>query len=220
MPKIIPSTAVAGRITREASAETGIPASIPVAPGGGDVAALALGCGVISEGVLGVTLGTAGHVVVSSRRPLPRADYGLWQIPHIVEDHLIWLGLIMAGGLSLSWIHRIAGHPTIPFDDFSALAGAAAPGSGGLIFLPFLEGAATPYQRPGARASFIGLTSSHGAAEMIRAVMEGVAFNLRQCVELFEEMGVRVTEVRLAEGGSKSAYGARSSPMYWAGPSC
>ena len=164
-----------------------------------------LGCGVISDGVLGVTLGTAGHVVISSKRQLPRSGNGLWQIPHMIEDRIIWLGLIMAGGLSLSWLYRVMSleQSTTSFEDFVALADTVAPGARGLIFLPFLEGAATPYERPNARASFVGLTSSHGAAEMIRAVMEGVAFNLRQCVELFEEMGVSVSEVRLAEGGSR-----------------
>jgi xylulokinase len=205
LPPIRPSTDVAGRVTRLASLETRIPEGTPVVPGGGDVAALALGCGVISDGLVGVTLGTAGHVVVSSKKPLPRLGNGLWQIPHMVDDRIIWLGLIMAGGLSLSWLHRIAclgpSHPL--FEDFVALADRAEPGARGLIFLPFLEGAVTPYERPNARASFIGLTSSHGPAEMIRAVMEGVAFNLRQCVELFEEMGVSVSGVRLAEGGSR-----------------
>ncbi len=205
LPEIVPSTTVAGRITCMASAEASVPEGVPVAPGGGDVAALALGCGVISDGVLGVTLGTAGHVVISSKRQLPRAGNGLWQIAHTIEGQIIWLGLIMAGGLSLSWLHSIVtlGQSTPSFEDFAALADAVEPGARGLIFLPFLEGAATPYERPNARASFIGLTSSHGSAEMIRAVMEGVAFNLRQCVELFEEMGVAVSAVRLAEGGSR-----------------
>lgn len=205
LPRIVSSTGIAGRVTHEASSETGISEGVPVAPGGGDVAALALGCGVISDGALGVTLGTAGHVVVSSRRPLPLTASGLWQIPHLVADRVIWLGLIMAGGLSLSWLYRImsAARPAISFDDFAALAESATRGSKGLIFLPFLEGAATPYERPNARAAFIGLTSSHGTAEMIRAVMEGVAFNLRQCVQLFEDMGLSIKEVRLAEGGSR-----------------
>jgi xylulokinase len=205
LPTILPSSTVAGRITASSSKETGIAEGVPVAPGGGDVAALALGCGVISDGVLGVTLGTAGHVVISSKRQLPRSGDGLWQIPHMIEDRIIWLGLIMAGGLSLSWLYRVANleQSTRSFEEFVALAEAVAPGARGLFFLPFLEGAATPYERPNARASFIGLTSSHGVAEMIRAVMEGVAFNLRQCVELFEEMGMNVKEVRLAEGGSR-----------------
>ena len=205
LPEIVPATAIAGRITAEASTATGIPAGTPVAPGGGDVAALALGCGVIADGVLGVTLGTAGHVVLSSAKLLPRAGNGLWQIAHMVDGRVIWLGLIMAGGLTLSWLHRVVSlGPSPPsFTDFVALADTAEPGARGLVFLPFLEGVATPYERPGARASFVGLTSSHGAADMVQAAMEGVAFNLRQCVELFEAMGGQVSEVRLAEGGSR-----------------
>ena len=205
LPIIIGSSAIAGQVSRSASAATRIPQGVPVVPGGGDVAALAAGCGVIAESVLGLTLGTAGHVVLSSSRPLPSAQGGLWQIVHMVEGRMVWLGLVMAGGLSLSWIHRVMslGQPAPSFDEFVALADAVEPGARGLVFLPFLEGAATPYERPNARASFVGLTSSHGAAEMVQAVMEGVAFNLRECVELFEGLGARVTEVRLAEGGSK-----------------
>lgn len=204
-PNILPSTAIAGRVIRSAGAEINLPEGVPIVAGGGDVAALAAGCGVVGDGMLGVTLGTAGHVVVSSKRLLPRVGNGLWQLPHVIEDRVIWLGLIMAGGLSLSWLYRLASleRSTISFEDFVDLAKAAEPGARGLVFLPFLEGAATPYERPNARASFIGLTSSHSAADMIRAVMEGVAFNLRQCVELFEAMGVSVASVRLAEGGSR-----------------
>jgi xylulokinase len=205
LSEIVPSTATAGRVTPEAGAAIGIPAGTPVAPGGGDVAALALGCGVVRDGILGVTLGTAGHVVLSSADPLPRAGNGLWQIAHMLDDRVIWLGLIMAGGLTLSWLHRLVSFGSSPpsFAELVAAANAAKPGARGLIFLPFLEGAATPYERSAARAAFVGLTSSHGAGDMVQAAMEGVAFNLRQCVELFEEMGGVVSEVRLAEGGSR-----------------
>jgi xylulokinase len=157
--------------------------------------------------VLGVTLGTAGHVVLSSPRPLLAPSSGIWQIAHMVERRMIWLGLIMAGGLSLSWLYKTMslGRTAPSFEEFVALADGAEPGARGLIFLPFLEGAATPYEKPAARAAFAGLTSSHGAAEMIQAVMEGVAFNLRECVELFERLGVNISEIRLAEGGSRVA---------------
>src|SRR5262249_8578237 len=78
LPKTVPATTIAGRVTAAGGDATGLPVGTPVAPGGGDVAALALGCGVIGDGIVGVTLGTAGHVVLAVTRPLPRAGNGLW----------------------------------------------------------------------------------------------------------------------------------------------
>jgi len=207
LPPILSSTAIAGTVHREASAATGLPKGTPLVAGGGDVAALATGCGVICQGILGVTLGTAGHVVLSSKEPLAAPGDGLWQIVHMAKNRIVWLGLIMAGGLSLTWLRRTfgLGHPTLSFEALAELAESVEPGARGLTFLPFLEGAATPYDRPEARAAFIGLTSSHGPAEISRAVLEGVAFNLRECVELFERRGATISEIRLAEGGSRVA---------------
>jgi xylulokinase len=206
LPTIVPSAAIAGRVTPEAALDTGLAAGTPVAPGAGDVTALAVGCGVLEDGVLGVTLGTAGHVVLSSSTMLSGIR-GLWQIAHVPHDTVIWLGLVMSGGLSLAWLHRTLsiGPSQGSFESFVELADGVEPGARGLAFLPFLEGAATPYEQPGARAVFAGLTSSHGAPEMVRAVMEGVAYNIRECVDLFETSGGRVGEVRLAEGGARLA---------------
>lgn len=207
LPPIRPSTGVAGQVTAAAAAATGLPEGAPVVPGGGDVAALAVGCGVVGTGALGVTLGTAGHVVLSEDRlPMNAAASGIWHLPHADPKRRIWLGLVMSGGLSLAWFHRaLAAGCAAPlaFEAMAALADGVPPGAGGVTFLPFLEGAATPYGAPLARAGFHGLSSSHGAAEMVRAVMEGVAFNVRQCVERFEELGGSAGEVRIAEGGAR-----------------
>ncbi len=112
----------------------------------------------------------------------------------------------MSGGLSLSWLHGILtalGTPIDSFEDMVALGESAPPGARGVVFLPFLQGAATPYNQPSARAAFHGLTSYHGASELVQAVMEGVAYNIRECVELFDRLGGRMEELRLAEGGSR-----------------
>jgi xylulokinase len=204
LPALSPSAAVVGKLGEEAAAATGLAAGTPVVPGGGDVAALATGCGIISDGILGVTLGTAGHVVLSAKT-MPQGATGLWQLAHAVPDRVIWLGLIMTGGLSLAWLHRTiaAGRSSPSFEELVALADGVEAGARGVSFLPFLEGAATPYDRPDARGSFHGLTSSHGAGEMVQAVMEGVAFNIRQCVEQFQAFGAEIREVRLSEGGAR-----------------
>ncbi len=132
---------------------------------------------------------------------------GFWQIAHAVPDRVVWLGLVMSGGLSLSWLHRTLrlGREPLSFDELVALSDGVEPGARGVTFLPHLEGAATPFDRPDARASLHGLTSSHGAAEIVQAVMEGVAYNIRQCIDLFISLGGRIDEVRLAEGGARVA---------------
>lgn len=204
MPPLRPSAAVAGHVTPEAAAATSLTVGTPVVPGCGDVAALALGCGVIAPGVLGITLGTAGHVVLSGE-PREAGTKGFWQIAHAMPERAVWLGLVMSGGLSLAWLHRTFGLGAQPvaFEELVALSDGIPPGARELTFLPFLEGAATPFDRPDMKASFHGLTSSHGAGEMVQAVMEGVAYNIRQCVDLFVSLGGRIEEIRLAEGGAR-----------------
>lgn len=206
LPPIGRSTAIAGYVTTEAAAVTGLAVGLPVAPGGGDVAALAVGCGVAEAGVLGITLGTAGHVVLARDAAEPFSIRpGLWRVTHADPDQALWLGLVMSGGLSLSWFHRLlrsAGSP-LGFEAMVASAKDVPPGANGVSFVPFLEGAATPYAVPAARGSFTGLSSSSVVGDMVQAVMEGVAFNVRQCVELFTEHGAAISEVRIAEGGAR-----------------
>ena len=163
--------------------------------------ALSVGCGVIEKGVLAVTLGTAGHVVLSEERHPSGQSGEIWELSHAVSDKTIWLGLVMSGGLSISWLRSILGN--LDYDEIARLADASPPGSRGIVFLPFLEGASTPYHRPDARAAFVGLSSSHGTGDMIRSVLEGVAYNIRECIELFEARGAQISEVRLGEGGSR-----------------
>ncbi len=206
LPTIGPITGVAGYLTEAAAMETGLAAGTPVARGAGDVTALAVGSGAIDDGVLGITLGTAGHVVLGqdeARRP--DLDLELWCLPHADPGRLAWLGLVMSGGLSLSWMHQMfasTGKP-IGFDEMEKLAADVPPGSAGVTFLPFLDGAATPYGESRMRGAFNGLSPASTAGHMLRATMEGVAFNVRQCVEAFEESGATITQVHLAEGGAR-----------------
>ena len=140
----------------------------------------------------------------SVERPGPRAS---GRSPTPFPAASVWLGLVMSGGLSLAWLHRTLslGREPLSFDELVALSDGVEPGARGVTFLPYLEGAATPFDRPDARASLHGLTSSHGAAEIVQAVMEGVAYNIRQCIDLFISLGGRIDEVRLAEGGARVA---------------
>ena len=202
MPKIHASDEIAGAITSEAALATNIPVDTPVITGAGDVTALSVGCGVIEKGILAITLGTAGHVVLSEDQA-PKGSAGeVWELSHAVKNKTIWLGLVMSGGLCLSWLNKILSG--VSYEEMGRLSETSPPGARGVVFLPFLEGASTPYHQPEARGSFTGLSSSHTTADMIRAVLEGVAFNIRECVELFEKHGGEISEVRIGEGGSRT----------------
>lgn len=206
LPPIGRSTEIAGTITLDAAQQTGVNVGVPVVTGGGDVAALAVGCGVSENGVLGITLGTAGHVVLACAANDPfDTQSGLWRVPHANVEQAIWLGLVMSGGLSLSWLHMLmkSSGSAFSFSEMVELSSSVSPGAEGVSFLPFLEGAATPYSLPNARGMFSGLSSSTKGGELVQAVMEGVAFNVRQCVEAFLSNGACFTQVRIAEGGAR-----------------
>lgn len=206
LPPIRPSASTGGCITPQAADATGLPAGTPVAVGAGDVTALAVGCGIVAPGRVAITLGTAGHVVAQETQPGAADAKGLWRIPHAIPRVTLLLGLIMSGGLSLAWLRQAlaAGREAPAFGELEWLAGEVPAGARGVTFLPFLEGAATPHRRPDARGAFLGLSSSHGAGELVRAVMEGVAFNAVECVEALVAAGVEVEDIRVAEGGAQS----------------
>ncbi len=204
---IRPSSDIVGRVTVQASAATGLPAGLAVVPGAGDTGALAVGCGAFAAGTAAVTLGTAGHVVASVPNQPAGPVAGLWRMAHVSPDRELWLGLIPAGGLSVAWLRNLgtgfAGRP-FGFDDLERVLGGTGVGSEGAVFLPFLEGAGTPWNDPSRLAAFAGLNVTHGAGHLVRAVYEGVAFNIRACLESFEAAGVALERVHLAEGGAQS----------------
>jgi xylulokinase len=202
------SARIAGEVTPPAARETGLPEGLGVAPGAGDTGALAVGCGAYAKGTVAVTLGTAGHVVAAvENRPLSAAR-GLWRMAHVTPDRELWLGLVPAGGLSIAWLLGVAEgfigrRPS--FDELERLVETAPPGAAGAYFLPFLEGAGTPWNDPSRAAVLGGMNVSHGAAHLVRAVYEGVAFNIRAALECFEREGVHLQRIHLAEGGVQSA---------------
>lgn len=214
LPPLHPSHDVIGRVSHDAAQATGIPAGTPVVAGAGDVAALAVGSGALEEGVCSITLGTAGHVVAVGRDLNEDGYNRIWQMHHAIPDRFIRLGLVMSGGLSLAWFRREFGEadpsrpPPAGEDPFAQLVARteeSEPGARGVLFLPFLEGAATPFQNPALKAAFLNVAAAHTKGDFVQALLEGVAFNVRDCTDLFGELGSSFTEVRLSEGGSKSA---------------
>ena len=201
------SAGIAGQVHAQAAAETGLPSGTPVVPGSGDTGALAVGCGAFDAGTLAVTLGTAGHIVAAVPNRAPGVVGGLWRMAHVAYDRELWLGLIPAGGLSIAWLRHLIGGFTgrkPSFEELDRLLAQAPAGSGGVSFLPFLEGAGTPWNDAARRAAFAGLDTTHDAASLVRSVYEGVAFNIRASLETFENADIALGAVHLAEGGARS----------------
>ncbi len=204
LPQTFEGTAVTGHLTSEAAEATGLPAGIPVMAGGGDQAANAVGTGAVVDGVVALSLGTSGVVFASSDVPIVEPDGRLHAFCHAVPNKWHLMGVMLSAAGSLRW-YRDALAPGVDFDDLLAPAANVPPGSEGLLFLPYLTGERTPHPDPLARGGFVGLTVRHGQPHLTRAVLEGVAFGLRDSLELMRGAGLaNITQVRASGGGLRS----------------
>jgi xylulokinase len=195
---------VTGRVSAEAAAATGLRAGTPVMAGGGDQAAGAVGAGAITPGVVSLTLGTSGVVFATTDRPLVEPEGRLHAFCHAVPGKWHLMGVTLSAAGSLQW-YRDTLAPGESFDGLVAEAASAPAGSEGLIFLPYLSGERTPYPDPLARGAFVGLTVRHRRAHLTRAVLEGVAFSMKDCMGLLAQAGLAsVKQVRVAGGGARS----------------
>jgi xylulokinase len=185
----------------EVSGETA--AGIPVAAGSGDQAAAALGVGVDRPGPVSVVLGTSG--VVFAALPAFAADpqARVHAFCHAVPGVWHAMGVMLSAGGSLRWVRDVVG-PRGGYDELTAAAGEWPAGSEGLTFLPYLSGERTPHADPHARAAFAGLTLRHDRGALVRAVLEGVAYGLRDSLELLRELGVDPRDGRVSGGGARS----------------
>lgn len=200
-PPVFESTTVVGTITAQAAEETGLAAGTPVCAGGGDMACMAVGSGAIKPGIVGVGIGTAGHALTFAEEVNDAAFNQLWPMCHAVPGKYFWLGCTYTGGGSLSWLSEQWGES---FESLTAQAEHVPAGSDRLFFMPWLAGAATPHPDAHARGGWLGLALHHTKAHMVRALMEGVAFDLRHSLEGFKRLNLPLHEIRLGEGGSKS----------------
>ena len=191
---------LAGYVT---STDAGLPAGLPVAAGGGDNAAAAVGTGVVREGVMSCSIGTSGVVFAHTDQPRIEPQGRLHAFCHAVPGAYHLMGVTLAAGGSLSWWRDVAGRE-VEYDRLVADAAKTPPGAEGLVFLPYLSGDRSPHLDPDARGAFVGVTLRHTRAHLTRAVMEGVAFSLGDCLDLMAGLGVSVGEVRATGGGSRS----------------
>ncbi|MBC7227120.1 MAG: xylulokinase [Thermoflexales bacterium] len=204
LPPTFEGPEITGRITAEAAAETGLKAGTPVMAGGGDQSAQAVGVGAVEPGVVALTLGTSGVVFASTQEPFIEPEGRLHAFCHAVPGRWHLMGVMLSAGGSLRW-YRDTVAPGTDFDTLLAPAATVPPGSEGLLYLPYLTGERTPYPDPLARGAFVGLTVRHSLAHMTRAVLEGVAFGLRDSFELMKAVGLaEITQVRASGGGARS----------------
>lgn len=205
LPRTLEGPDVAGAVTEEAAAATGLKGGTPVVGGAGDQAANAVGVGAVVPGIGAMSVGTSGVVFVPTAGPAVEADGLLSSFCHAVPGMWHLMGVTMAAAGSLKWL-RDELAPTMTWDDLTALAEPIMPGCEGLIFLPYLSGERTPHADPLARGAFVGLTVRHGLGHMVRAVLEGVAFSLRDVFELVSATAPDpLRELRASGGGTNSA---------------
>jgi xylulokinase len=203
LPPTYEGPEVTGAVTAAAAAATGLREGTPVVAGGGDQAANGVGVGAVAAGVVAISLGTSGVVFAAADQPVVEPDGRLHGFCHAVPGTWHAMGVMLSAAGSLRWFRdTLAADRSYP--ELDALAGAAPAGSAGLVFLPYLTGERTPHPDPTARGAFVGLTVRHGPGHLTRAVMEGVAFGLRDSVELLRGL-LDLGEVRVAGGGAQSA---------------
>ncbi|MDE2996586.1 MAG: xylulokinase, partial [Bacteroidota bacterium] len=192
---------ITGSVTASAATRTGLVAGTPVVAGGGDQAAQAVGVGAVSTDVQALTIGTSGVVFAPTDRPVTESRGRIHAFPHALSGMWHVMGVMLSAAGSLHW-YRDTFTDDEPFEELVREAASAPSGSEGLFFLPYLTGERTPHADPEARGAFIGLTRSHRRGHLTRAVLEGVAFGLRDNLDLLVESGVAAPRELLASGGA------------------
>jgi xylulokinase len=219
LPALFESPEVCGKVSAAGAKATGLKAGTPVVAGAGDQAAGAVGMGIARAGAVSATIGTSGVVFASTDRPALDPAGRLHTFCHAIPGRWHVMGVTQAAGLSLRWYRDQFGaaspgvkKPGCPekdgrdaYDVFAEEASTAPAGSLGAFWVPYLMGERTPHLDPNARAALVGLTASHTRAHVIRAIMEGVAFSLKDSFTIFDEMKIPVTSIRLGGGGARSS---------------
>lgn len=214
MPRAFEGPEVTGHLTSDAAAATGLPKGIPVVAGGGDQAAGGVGCGIVRRGVISSTVGTSGVVFAFSDEITLDPQGRVHTFCHSVPGKWHVMGVMLSAGGSLRWFRDTlcqnekavaAETGSDPYEYITAAAARIPVGSEGLTFLPYLTGERTPHKDPFAKGAFVGLSLRHSRAHMARAVLEGVAFGMRDSLEIIREMGVPIEQVRASGGGARSS---------------
>ncbi len=208
LPTLLESQEVCGRVSARGAEATGLRPGTPVAVGAGDQAAGAIGMGIVRPGTVSTTIGTSGVVFAATDRPALDPKGRIHTFCHALPGRWHVMGVTQAAGLSLRWFRDRFGvlsqSHRDPYEQLAEEASAAPPGSDGVFWTPYLMGERTPHLDPNARAALIGLSASHTRSHVIRAILEGVAFSLRDTLTIFRELNVPVDRIRLGGGGARS----------------
>ena len=203
LPKVYEGPEITGHLLESVAAELGLPAGLPLVAGGGDNAAAAVGTGVVRPGVVSSSIGTSGVVFAHSADIALDPHGRLHTFCHSVPGAYHLMAVSLAAGGAFRWLRDVLGQPS--YDAMTVQAASVPPGAEGLLFLPYLTGERTPHLDPLARGAFVGLTTRHTSAHLIRAVMEGVVYALRDGVEIMRGLGVPFEQIRATGGGGRSA---------------
>src|SRR5215472_11995352 len=209
LPAVYESQQICGWISESGAEAAGLAVGTPVVAGAGDQAAGAVGMGIVAPGAVSATIGTSGVVFAATDEPLRDSIGRLHTFCHAIPGRWHLMGVTQAAGLSLRWFRDrfLSGadrNGNDPYDALTQEAATAPVGSDGLLWAPYLMGERTPHLDPNARGALVGLTASHTRAHFIRAILEGVAFSLRDTFTIFSEMTVPVNRICLGGGGARS----------------
>jgi xylulokinase len=213
LPEARPSTDILGKITSSASEATGLLEGTPVAIGGGDGSCAAVGVGCVRPGMAYGYVGSSSWIAMASEKPIVDKQMRTMNWAHVVPGYLHPAGTMQTAGSSYQWLKNEICHAEVaqaaaqgvsPYELIDAKIADSPPGANGLVFLPYLMGERTPRWNPNARGAFIGLTLGHKRADMLRAVLEGVTYNLCIIADIFRSH-VPFDSVTVIGGGAKGA---------------
>jgi len=202
LPELFESQEICAKISEQGAGVTGLVAGTPVVAGAGDQGAGAVGMGILAPGSVSATIGTSGVVFAATAAPTRDPQGRLHTFCHAVPGRWHVMGVTQAAGLSLRWLRDTIA-PGSDYDSLTAGAAKVPAGSDGLLWTPYLLGERTPHLDSTARAAFVGLTAGHTRSHLVRAVLEGVAYSLKDTFTLFAELGIPVKGVRLGGGGAR-----------------
>jgi xylulokinase len=208
LPPLHPSSTLIGGVTTQAAQASGLKPGTPVVIGGGDGACATVGAGSVAAGQVYNYIGSSSWVALSSEEPVLDPQQRTFNFIHLDPNLYGAIGTMQAAGGAYDWLDRLLQGETQvepAYQALDALAASVPPGANSLVFLPYLLGERSPHWNPQARAAFVGLAMPHSRAELARAVLEGVAFNLRHILDILRSQGVAVDVMRLIGGGGKSA---------------
>ncbi|MEW5826090.1 MAG: xylulokinase [Candidatus Bipolaricaulota bacterium] len=206
-PRTVPSTQVVGKVRQADGVDL---SGVPVVIGGGDGSCATVGAGVISAGEGYNYFGSSSWIAIATDRPVIDPEMRIFNLCHLVPDLYMPVGTMQSAGGSYDWIREILfppGSGTSADDSYARLnawAAASPAGSHGVLFLPYLIGERSPHWNENARGAFVGLARSHGVEDMVRAVLEGVAFNLLLIFRALTEQGAPLRSLRMIGGGIRN----------------